>query len=526
MVRALGRAWPSVLVALVALVATRLAMLPGLGFWDTAELQTVAPVLGTAHPTGFPTYVISGWIMNALLAPFGEPAFRMNLYAGVCVAIAAAVMADLVRTVTRSAVLAIAAGIGFALTDLVWSIGTRADAHALHIALVAILIRLLVAWEDGRRDGVLVSAAVVCGLAIGNHSLTLLLGLPIALYVLAVEPRIWRRPRLVAACAGALGATVVAVFAELPLRAGPLPAPLVYGRPDTWEGFWYIVLATQFVGSFVAPFGDLPAKLGDLVTRTASAFGPLAVLIPVGWLATAIMRPNVALLTGLGALLTCFFAASYVNAEIGRYYLGPILFGWVWLAILGAAVVTSLSGVARPEDGAEGDADAVDDEGDAQDASHGVAEPIDLGPPRWAVATTIAVALMVPTILAVPARYGSVDRSGDTLARAWVDDTLEALAPDAVVVSWWSYSTPLWYAQHVEGRRTDIAIIDDRTRLDLDLGDLTDVIDANLPTRPVYVIRSDPREVALIAARYVLDPVDIPHAGGLARVVGLRGGGS
>ena len=52
---------------------------------------------------------------------------------------------------------------------------------------------------------------------------------------------------------------------------------------------------------------------------------------------------------------------------------------------------------------------------------------------------------------------------------------------NAVVVSWWSYSTPLWYAQLVEGRRPDIDIIDDRTRLDRNLGDIYDVIDANLP---------------------------------------------
>ena len=57
------------------------------------------------------------------------------------------------------------------------------------------------------------------------------------------------------------------------------------------------------------------------------------------------------------------------------------------------------------------------------------------------------------------------------------------------------HSTPLWYAQRVEGRRPDIAIVDDRTRLDEDLGDVADVIDANLPTRPVYVIREGPLEI-------------------------------
>ena len=89
-------------------------------------------------------------------------------------------------------------------------------------------------------------------------------------------------------------------------------------------------------------------------------------------------------------------------------------------------------------------------------------------------------------------------------ARRWVDRALEMMEEDAVIVSWWSYSTPLWYAQAVEGRRPDIDIIDDRTRLDRDLGDVYDVIDRYLPSRPVYVIRVEPPEVAGVADRYVL----------------------
>ena len=37
------------------------------------ELQTVAPVLGTAHPTGFPTYVLLGWVANSLLSAVRRP---------------------------------------------------------------------------------------------------------------------------------------------------------------------------------------------------------------------------------------------------------------------------------------------------------------------------------------------------------------------------------------------------------------------------------------------------------------------
>lgn len=495
MIRSIGSWLPAVLVGAVAFVAARLAMMPGLGYWDTAELQTVAPLLGTAHPTGFPTYVLLGWLVNGILAPFGEPAFRMNLFAGLSVAVAAAVSVDLVRTLTRSLPLGVLAGLGMALTGIVWEIGTHAEAHALHLAFVAVLLRLLVAWEDGRRDRTLVAAAIVFGLAAGNHSLTLLLAPPIALYVIAVEPDTLRRPRLVAGCTAVALLTTALVYLELPLRAGPLwtPGTLVYGRPDTWDGFWYIALAEQFRGSLVGPFDDLPAKFGALVGRTVTAFGPLAALLPLAFGATAFRRPTYALLTGSAVGITCFFAASYVNAEIERYYVGPVLIGWSWLAILAERLVVMAGMTAE-----------------------------DRRRPQPVIATALAGLLLVPTLLAAPARFDGVDRSREDGARRWVDLALATMRADAVVVSWWSYSTPLWYAQLVEGRRPDIDIIDDRTRLDRNLGDIYDVIDANLPTRPVYVIRIDPVEIASLRQRYLFDVIDGTEALVLTRIAGRR----
>jgi hypothetical protein len=513
---------PPVVVGLIAFGFARVALLPGLGFWDTAELQAVAPLMGTAHPTGFPTYVLIGWLVNLVLTPLGEPAFRMNLFAAVSLAVAAAVTADLARVLTRSAVLGMMAGLGLALTEIAWSIGTHADAHALHLALVAILFRLLVAWEqrlpdqavdDGdadrrRGDRFLVASAVVFGLALGNHSLTLLLAPGVALFVLATDPRFLGRPRLVATCAAALAVTVVLVFLELPLRAGPLRAPMVYGRPETWDGFWYIVLAEQFRESVAGPFADLPAKVAEVVSRGRAAFGPLTALIPIAFAATAVRLPAYALLSGTALLLTCAFAASYDNAEIQRYYLGPVFIAWTWLAILAGAVVQALAFTL-----------------DGEPVTEPTTGRLGSRAPDPILTIGLAVALLLPTALALPGRLARVDRSGDLDAREWVDRALAVMRPGAVVVSWWSYSTPLWYAQHIEGQRPDLMVIDDRTRLDQGLGDVTDVIDANLPTRPVYVIRFDPTEIATLDRRYVLELVDAGDPSLLSRVVSRREAG-
>jgi hypothetical protein len=512
-------------------------------YWDTAELQAVAPLMGTAHPTGFPTYVLLGWLASVLLQPFGEPAFGMNLFSAVCLAVAAAVTVDLVRALTGWLALGIAAGIALALTPIAWAVGTHAETHSLHLALVAILLWLLAAWDararatvvqpaeddlygedldvddasevqsvpnpptakPDRGDRYLIAAAFVFALAVGNHSLTLLLVIPVGLYVLAVDPDIWRRGRLVLSCLGVLALTLVLVYLELPLRAGPFRASLVYGTPNTWEGFKYIVLAEQFQGSLNDPFGDLPRKFGELVGRTNEQFGILALLIPIAFVVTTLRRPRYALLTGSAVAITCFFAASYDNADIGRYYLGPALMAWTWLAVLAAAAIDGIGAVAglRPD----GRASAK---------------------PLWAglAAVALAIMLVLPTLAAIPDRYPSVDESHKTDASRWTDHALGVMEPDSLIVSWWSYSTPLWYAQRVEGRRPDIAIVDDRTRLDEDLGSVEDVIDANLGKRPVYVIRIDPQEVADLAGRYDLDYVDGYDATGLTRVIGPRSAAS
>ena len=360
---------------------------------------------------------------------------------------------------------------------------------------------LLVRWEH-RRDRRTRRAPTagssarrsLTGLSVGNHSLTLLLGLPIGLL----------RPRRRAARSSARGGSsrrasrpfVVPDRARLSRAADPgrpdqrsSRPPLVYGRPDTLDGFAYVVTGDQFRGGLNDPFGDLPGKLGDLVSLAvrSSARSPrrgAAGLRRHRDPPPRLCAPD----RHARSSITCFFNAAYVNAEIERYYLGPALIAWIVAGDPRGGVVDCAP---RRRCSRTGRQRRPPDEPSRprRRRRRGARRPVrreraavDLLRPRRRPASR-ASCCSLPTIAAFPARAAFVDRTATGARSSGSTPVLAEVAPGSIVVSWWSYSTPLWYAQVIEGRRTDIFVADDRTRIDLSLGEVTDVIDGNLAHR-------------------------------------------
>ena len=71
--RRLGQAAPA-MVTLVALGLYLATLMPGMAFDDWGEMQSVPHVLGVAHPTGYPTYLLTAWLFELL--PIGSVAWR------------------------------------------------------------------------------------------------------------------------------------------------------------------------------------------------------------------------------------------------------------------------------------------------------------------------------------------------------------------------------------------------------------------------------------------------------------------
>jgi hypothetical protein len=149
-----------------------------------------------------------------------------------------------------------------------------------------------------------------------------------------------------------------------------------------------------------------------------------------------------------------------------------------------------------------------------------------------------AIVLIVSNVGIVPLRQqpGSstnpegVSEAGQTWNETWMRSVLAppdkgGLPEHAVIVSWWSASTTLWYGQKVEGLRPDIYIVDDRTRLDDNLGQVWDVFDKFLGNRPVFAIRMDGGVDGMIALKKMYDMTvyKLPNNVNIEEVVAKKG---
>jgi hypothetical protein len=511
-------AWTAAAVFLVALAIYIRTMLPGTSFWDTAEAQTVPPTLSIFHPTGFPTYTLVGWLWSRL--PIGEVmAWRMNLLSGVCVASAAGlavlIVGQLAEERHRVTVAAAAgvAGLAFAFASEPWRNAVRADVHALHVLIVALLIWLLVSWSSALRAGSrradrwLLAAALAFGLGMGNHPLTGLMAFGIAAWLFIVDPGIWRRWKLLLGCAVLLVAGI-SVYAYIPIRAlTPPEPPLFYARPTTFERFRYLVFAEQFRDLFRpldAPLADLGFKWADAERVLERQFiGPGWLLAGVGAAVLAARRLGAFVFLGLLVAGNVLYAMNFRDGDIDRYYLLTVLVGALMLGVALSAV-----------GGAAGRAFA--------DATRRL---LDIAGRRRAAMGAVALVMLIAALLpmgSLVTLYRERDRSNDRDAERWVAAVHEALPPDAVIISWWSYSTPLWYHRWIEGERPDVTIIDERNILDEGYGTIHNAVRTFFGRRPVFIVPPS-WELNAILARWETEPIQTyPGYSELLRVVARR----
>ena len=352
--------------------------------------------------------------------------------------------------------------------------------HALNVLFVALVVWLLLAWAAAHRSGSahagrwLVAAALSFGLGIGAHPLVGLAAFGIAVWLIVVDRHIWRRWRLVAVCAAVI-AIGIGSYAYIYVRALADPEPpLFYAHPDNWERFRYLVFAEQFrdlFTDFSAPLADFWEKFRLTEVILAAQFPVIGWLLVAGGAAVlAVRRVEVVAFFGLIVVATVLYSMNFRDGDIDRYYLPTIV---VAAPLIGVAVAFIGATVAR----------AAAEISIRFEASRVARRRLATA----AAAVVVILAALLPSA-ALVSGYRSHDQSANRAADDWVASVHAQLPPNAVLISWWSYSTPLWYHRWILGERPDVTIIDERNILDDGYRTMHNAILAHIGRRPVFVV--------------------------------------
>lgn len=493
----------AIVLALVSGALYAATCAPSVLFGDGGEFQFVPYILGIAHPTGYPLYVLLGWAWSHLL-PLGDVAYRMNLFSAFGAALAVGCTFPLARRVLRLAapdlppaaarLAAAAAGLTFAVGATFWSQAVIAEVYALNALFVVLTLLLWLRFAEllqQRGRGLVL--AVVYGLSLAHHRTMLLLLPGLALHAWVVwrggGMRLPRRRDALVMLAGVV--LPLALYLYLPLRAPHVPyatLPLSDHQSlvlydNSLRGLIDHITAAVFTGNLqlspdragsATAWLDRLAMAGDLLRGQVGLVGIALALLGLARLATGRAWAVLAL-TVPGYLAGVLFNLTYAIGDVAVLFIPSYLFVSLWVGAGLAALAEVAAWAGR---------------------RFYIRAPV----PAYAgmtarLATGIAAfGLLLPVTLGV-AHRPLVDQSANRDAAAmWLPILARPLPVGAVLVTNdRDEMMPLWYYQYVEGRRTDVAGLFPGIVTGAAFADLGGVVDAALESgRPAFLIKPMP----------------------------------
>jgi hypothetical protein len=449
---------------------------------DSGELIVCAYKLGVAHPPGFPLWVMLAHL--ASLIPVGGVAGRVNfssaLFAALGSAMLALAVAELMMTASSSApskrkkksisktatepgsqpivviAPALGAGLLLAFSRTLWFYATITEVYALNTLLIVTIFFLMLRWRrcividrqriggainvnrgtpaDTGHDSFLYLAALLFGLALGDHHVTVGLTLPaIAIVVYRTEGVGFFVSRRLAYAALISIAGLIAVYSYLPLAASRSPI-LNWGEPRSFREIWWHISGRQYQ----VYLSFTPERIGEqfvqFLTLVFREFGYWWLPLPLFFAFCGLVRAFKVDRTTFWFLLAIIVASlaynlSYEIAEDkDAYYLPTFIaialaagFGIRWL--IERVISDSIAGAKR----------------------------------HWLT----AIILLVAPAVAFIGNWPFNNRSHYFIAHDYVENIFSAMKPNGLLLTQdWQIVSPMFYAQEIEHQRHDAKIVD------------------------------------------------------------------
>jgi hypothetical protein len=330
-----SRSWAALLTVVVATGAIYVSTLaPGLiAITDTPKFQFIGRILGTAHPPGYPLYVLVSHLFGWL--PIGSLAYRINLMSATFGAAACGLAFVAARQLGIRRSIALAAALALGLGSTYWYVSTIAEVYTLNAFLFAASLVAILAWRRTRRARWFFTAVALVGLAMGNHTTIVFMVPAIACCATLEAPRFALHPRTIA-IAALIVLVALAQYLFIILRThqgawGEAPASNLgeLARVVAGAGYFRDVVA--------GGIGQLSRERAPIVWKAfIRELTPVALILSAAG-AAAVWRTSKAtlslfLIAGLGYAA---FGAAYMPPDFNVYLVPAFVLCWL-LAAAGA----------------------------------------------------------------------------------------------------------------------------------------------------------------------------------------------
>jgi hypothetical protein len=462
------------LAGLAAFVVYLRTLAPTVMWYDMGELTTASYVLGIAHNTGYPLYILLGKLFT--LFPIGDVAYRVNLMSAVFTSLTVSFIFLIIVELTRSRAAALIGALTVAFSSTLWANANWADSYSLNAFSTTLVTWLLLRWRTTGQVWYVRLAVLAFGLSIGNHRLIVVLAPGILLFLCAARRRLSIGHGLQLALLFLLG---LSVYLYLPIRGSQEPA-LSWAQPANLSTYWRMFLTGDSGAEFWNfAFLDRLDILAVFPLHEVTAFG--LILAAIG-LASALKRDR---LFAAYSLLLCvsigLLVLTYMIHNVFNYFIPAYLMVGVWI---GYGVDAILSLVTRR-------------------ASLGAFRLSVVRPGlRWSLAALVMASL---PLMLFARSLPVVDRNHDYSAYDFARTTLERVEPNSTIVTDSWTASPLWYVQLVEGYRRDVFVSPVFSAPGEDVGAF--VARQFKKGRPVYVAEGLRDDLDAIRDEYYVQPV-------------------
>jgi hypothetical protein len=244
---------------------------------DTSWYALQIPEMSLMVPTGYPTFSMSLKLFTFL--PIGDLAYRLNLYSAVFGGLTILFLYLAINRLVKNEVISFSSSLIFAFLYPYWYVANRLEFDTLNSFFIALVLFSAVVYSQARNRRSLYFFFFCLGLSLTNHPIALFVVPAIFIYVVIVDPRIFKSARTV---------LVSIAFFILPLLSYLyliIRSRQGYGPVTDPVKLFYYVTGRNVTGElhgghfFDKPWSHMLGVMGEYLWIIYDVFGPALIAI-------------------------------------------------------------------------------------------------------------------------------------------------------------------------------------------------------------------------------------------------------